>query len=61
MEASRTVLTPVIDHYYHFAAELLLGVWRVHATQDQKIDAYGHTSIVSPTKAWFLHQDHKEW
>lgn len=57
----RDRLTLVIDHYYHFAAELLLGVWRVHATQDQNIDAHGNTNLRSPSRAWFLHQDSNQW
>ncbi|BEI81413.1 hypothetical protein CcaverHIS002_0205730 [Cutaneotrichosporon cavernicola] len=34
-----------IDHYYHFAAELLLGTWRVHATLDQHIAADAHSRV----------------
>lgn len=54
-------LTSVIDHYYHFAAELFLGTWRVHATLDPHIDEKGHSSLEYPARAIFFHQDHLQW
>ncbi|BEI89207.1 uncharacterized protein CcaverHIS019_0205690 [Cutaneotrichosporon cavernicola] len=50
-----------IDHYYHFAAELLLGTWRVHATLDQHIAADAHSSLEPPARAWFLHHEPDQW
>ncbi|WOO79298.1 uncharacterized protein LOC62_02G002829 [Vanrija pseudolonga] len=53
-----------LDHYYHFAAEILLSSWRVHAAQDsaQNIDENGHsTTFTPPDRIWMLHQNSKEW
>ncbi|WVQ85943.1 hypothetical protein IAT38_008111 [Cryptococcus sp. DSM 104549] len=50
-----------IDHYYHFAAELLLGAWRAYTSLDQDITATGETSLPPPSRAWFLHQSVSEW
>ncbi|WVO17415.1 hypothetical protein L204_105107 [Cryptococcus depauperatus] len=50
-----------IDHYYHFAAELLLGAWRAYASYDQDISANGETTLVAPKRMWFLHQSVNEW
>nr|XP_019007353.1 uncharacterized protein I206_07919 [Kwoniella pini CBS 10737]OCF46134.1 hypothetical protein I206_07919 [Kwoniella pini CBS 10737] len=50
-----------IDHYYHFAAELMLGAWRSYAVYDEHISADGETSLPPPQRVWFLHQNIKEW
>lgn len=52
---------PVLDHYYHFAAELLLGIWRTYASLDQDITANGITKLPAPKRMWFLHQAPDEW
>ena len=51
----------VIDHYYHFAAELLLGSWRTYATLDPNISPLGETVLPPPRRIWFLHQTTSEW
>lgn len=50
-----------INHYYHFAAELLLGVWRTYSSYDEDISATGETSLPAPKRMWFLHQSVDEW
>lgn len=50
-----------MDHYYHFAAELLLGAWRAHCAYDQEITPYGETKLSPPSRIWFMHQDEKQW
>ena len=53
--------TAVLDHYYHFAAELLLGAWRTYAALDQDISSQGETTLPAPRRMWFLHQNVTEW
>ncbi|WRT70692.1 uncharacterized protein IL334_007690 [Kwoniella shivajii] len=50
-----------IDHYYHFAAELLLGAWRAYSSYDEHGTAKGETALPPPQRIWFLHQNIKEW
>ncbi|WWD20713.1 hypothetical protein CI109_105189 [Kwoniella shandongensis] len=50
-----------IDHYYHFAAELLMGAWRTYASLDEDISSLGETSLPAPKRMWFLHQTISEW
>ncbi|WWC92261.1 uncharacterized protein L201_007215 [Kwoniella dendrophila CBS 6074] len=50
-----------IDHYYHFAAELMLGAWRAYASYDEHITAKGETALPPPRRVWFLHQNVNEW
>ncbi|EIW69813.1 hypothetical protein TREMEDRAFT_61582 [Tremella mesenterica DSM 1558] len=50
-----------MDHYYHFAAELLMGTWRTYATYDPDITPTGQTTLVPPKRIWFLHQHSEEW
>ncbi|WVR08542.1 hypothetical protein IAU60_005597 [Kwoniella sp. DSM 27419] len=50
-----------IDHYYHFAAELLLGAWRAYSIYDEHITPTGETSLPPPKRMWFLHQSITEW
>jgi hypothetical protein len=51
----------VLDHYYHFAAELLLGLWRTYTSLDWDITASGATKLAAPQRMWFLHQSAAEW
>ncbi|KAG8993430.1 hypothetical protein FRB94_010811 [Tulasnella sp. JGI-2019a] len=37
-------------HYYHYAAEILLGLWRTYSSLDTKITAAGHTSLPQPRR-----------
>lgn len=52
---------PVIDHYYHWAAEALLGLWRVHTSQDLSINPLGVSKLPAPARIWFMHQDSNQW
>jgi hypothetical protein len=54
-------LPVVINHYYHFAAELLFGAWRMYASLDKEIDKYGNTVLPDPTRMIFVHCGHQEW
>ena len=51
----------VIDHYYHFAAELLLGSWRTYASLDRAVTPLGETVLPPPRRIWFLHQSVTQW
>ena len=45
-----------IDHYYHFAAELWLGMWRmIGGHLDPKIGPRGETSVEDPVRIIFAH------
>lgn len=51
-----------INHYYHFAAELLMGTWRMLASYDAHITARGeYTKIPTPARAVFPHVEPKVW
>ncbi|TYJ52838.1 hypothetical protein B9479_006561 [Cryptococcus floricola] len=50
-----------LDHYYHFAAELLLGLWRTYASLDPTISAQGVTHLPSPTRMMFPHVGAGKW
>ncbi|KAF8599534.1 hypothetical protein BDV93DRAFT_449217, partial [Ceratobasidium sp. AG-I] len=51
-----------INHYYHFAAELLMGTFRMLASFDSHINARGeYTSIPTPARAVFPHVEPKVW
>ncbi|KAB5591852.1 hypothetical protein CTheo_4717 [Ceratobasidium theobromae] len=51
-----------INHYYHFAAELLMGTWRMLASYDSHISPNGgHTKIPTPARAVFPHVEPKVW
>ncbi|KAG8773578.1 hypothetical protein FRC12_002456 [Ceratobasidium sp. 428] len=51
-----------INHYYHFAAELLMGTWRMLASYDPHITARGeYTHIPTPARAIFPHVEPKVW
>lgn len=52
----------VINHYYHFAAELLMGTFRMLASFDSHINARGEsTTIPTPARAVFPHVEPKVW
>ncbi|CAE6531972.1 unnamed protein product [Rhizoctonia solani] len=51
-----------INHYYHFAAELLMGTWRMLASYDPHINVRGeYTKIPTPARAVFPHVEAKVW
>ncbi|WVQ70868.1 hypothetical protein IAR50_000393 [Cryptococcus sp. DSM 104548] len=50
-----------LDHYYHFAAELLLGLWRTYSSLDPTISAQGITHLPSPTRMMFPHVGAGKW
>lgn len=51
----------VIDHYYHFAAELLLGVWRAYTSLGRSFTSRGETSLPAPSRAWFIRMTDQSW
>jgi hypothetical protein len=61
MGLSSKLTNAVLDHYYHYAAELLLGMWRTYASLDQDITADGITKLPAPQRMWYLHQSPQEW
>lgn len=51
-----------IDHYYHFAAEQLLGAWRAHTSLvKEEIKPWGETSLPPPKRAWFIRHNEQTW
>ncbi|CAE6342091.1 unnamed protein product [Rhizoctonia solani] len=51
-----------INHYYHFAAELLMGTWRMLASYDPHINMRGeYAKIPTPARAVFPHVEPKVW
>ncbi|GMK58483.1 hypothetical protein CspeluHIS016_0505150 [Cutaneotrichosporon spelunceum] len=42
-----------LDHYYHFAAELLFGIWRTYSSLDPSINAAGETQLPGPARVLF--------
>ncbi|AAW42198.1 expressed protein [Cryptococcus deneoformans JEC21] len=50
-----------LDHYYHFAAELLLGLWRTYSSLDPTISAQGVTHLPSPSRMIFPHVSAGKW
>ena len=51
-----------IDHYYHFAAELFLGAWRMYAGWlDPNITPRGYTVLPDPSRVIFAHCTTNEW
>ncbi|KAG8694070.1 hypothetical protein FRC11_002444, partial [Ceratobasidium sp. 423] len=54
--------TAIINHYYHFAAELLMGTWRMLASHDPHFNARGeYTKIPTPARAIFPHVEPRVW
>ncbi|KAG8692819.1 hypothetical protein FRC11_003352, partial [Ceratobasidium sp. 423] len=55
-------MAPVINHYYHFAAELLMGTRRMLVSYDPHVNARGeYTKIPTPARAIFPHVEPKVW
>jgi len=51
-----------LDHYYHFAAELWLGMWRmIGGHLDPKIGPRGETSVEDPVRIIFAHSARGQW
>lgn len=50
-----------LDHYYHFAAELLLGLWRTYSSLDPTVSAQGVTHLPSPSRMIFPHVSAGKW
>jgi hypothetical protein len=50
-----------INHYYHFAAELLVGIWRTYASLDLGIQATGKTALPPPKRFILPHVKESEW
>ncbi|KAJ9116172.1 hypothetical protein QFC20_000852 [Naganishia adeliensis] len=50
-----------IDHYYHFAAELFLGIWRSYTTLGKRFTASGETDLPAPARAWFIRATELTW
>ncbi|WWC58710.1 uncharacterized protein I303_101254 [Kwoniella dejecticola CBS 10117] len=50
-----------LDHYYHFAAELLVGLWRTYASLDPTINAQGVTHLPSPSRMMMPHTPAGKW
>ncbi|WWD17859.1 hypothetical protein CI109_102303 [Kwoniella shandongensis] len=50
-----------LDHYYHFAAELLVGLWRTYSSLDPTISAQGITHLPSPSRMIFPHVAAGKW
>ncbi|KDQ21385.1 hypothetical protein BOTBODRAFT_150195 [Botryobasidium botryosum FD-172 SS1] len=50
-----------INHYYHFAAELFMGTWRMLSGLDPNINIHGETVIQEPQRAIFAHTDTPDW
>ncbi|KAG8679470.1 hypothetical protein FRC11_003692, partial [Ceratobasidium sp. 423] len=54
--------TIIINHYYHFVAELLMGTWRMLVAYDPHVNARGeYTKIPTPARAIFPHVEPKVW
>ncbi|TXT11229.1 hypothetical protein VHUM_01980 [Vanrija humicola] len=50
-----------LDHYYHFAAELLFGLWRTYSSLDPSIDALGKTHLPAPARMMMPHVQAGKW
>lgn len=50
-----------LSHMYHFAAELLFGMWRTYTTLDQGVEVNGHTLLPSPRRWIFPHIGPTQW
>ncbi|KAF8756742.1 hypothetical protein RHS01_04543 [Rhizoctonia solani] len=44
-----------IQHYYHFSAELLFGLWRTYSSLDPLITPSGKTKLPAPRRMLFTH------
>lgn len=50
-----------LDHYYHFAAELLFGIWRTYSSLDPSINAAGATQLPAPARLMFPFVNAGRW
>ncbi|KAG8723600.1 hypothetical protein FRC09_002622 [Ceratobasidium sp. 395] len=50
-----------IQHYYHFSAELLFGLWRTYSSLDPLIPASGNTKLPAPRRILFTHTPGSKW
>lgn len=50
-----------IDHYYHFAAELFLGIWRTYASLGTDFGSDGSTTLPAPARSWFIRMTEQTW
>ncbi|KAG8890646.1 hypothetical protein FRB98_006149 [Tulasnella sp. 332] len=50
-----------LNHYYHFVAETFLGFWRVFASLDPNIDAYGNTNLPTPARIIVPYCNDAQW
>ncbi|QRV98017.1 transmembrane protein [Ceratobasidium sp. AG-Ba] len=50
-----------IQHYYHFSAELLFGLWRTYSSLDPLIPASGNTKLPAPRRFMFTHTPASKW
>jgi hypothetical protein len=50
-----------LDHYYHFAAELLFGIWRTYSSLDPSINAAGATQLPAPARVIFPFVNAGRW
>ncbi|KAG8989728.1 hypothetical protein FRB94_014073 [Tulasnella sp. JGI-2019a] len=50
-----------INHYYHFCAEFLVGMWRAYTSLDLGIKTSGTTKLPSPRRLIMTHTKEAEW
>ncbi|KAI5115650.1 hypothetical protein M0805_002772 [Coniferiporia weirii] len=50
-----------VSHYYHWAAELLFGMWRTYSSLDLSITADGYTTLPLPKRMLFSHLGNSKW
>ncbi|EJD08554.1 uncharacterized protein FOMMEDRAFT_72556, partial [Fomitiporia mediterranea MF3/22] len=50
-----------ITHYYHWAAEMLFGMWRTYSSLDPFISTDGHTTLPPPKRMFFRHINSGQW
>lgn len=50
-----------LDHYYHYAAELLFGLWRTYSSLDPSINAAGQTQLSAPGRMIMPHVAAGKW
>ncbi|CAE6492007.1 unnamed protein product [Rhizoctonia solani] len=50
-----------IQHYYHFSAELLFGLWRTYSSLDPLITPSGKTKLPAPRRMMFTHTPSSKW
>ncbi|KAG8966477.1 hypothetical protein FRC03_011926 [Tulasnella sp. 419] len=50
-----------VAHYYHYTAELLLGMWRAYTSLDPEIPSTGETSLPPPRRWVFPHTPSSKW